>query len=213
MKESEAGFPEIQIAEVEDFLPEDEFLNLVLDGRLIWTKPPELIHDIWFHIIPQLLNFTKDPVGYQTHINVRNMLVNGIREQLNQADANPVQFLENLNPIIKQFGSTDIDMEVWNLVKSLIKYSLGAYLDGETSLILKKIPKERETLRMFINGIFMIVLNETEIEKKWQKVWSAELGFTKEDLLEAIPKEDFIATVKALLLKTIQAGKRPGLPS
>jgi hypothetical protein len=213
MKASEAGFPEIQIAEVEDFLPEDEFLNLVLDGRLIWTKPPELIHDIWFHIIPQLLNFTKDPVGYQTHINVRNMLVNGIREQLNQADANPVQFLENLNPIIKQFGGKDIDMEVWNLVKSLIKYSLGAYLDGETSLILKEIPKKPETLRMLINGIVMIVLNETEIEKKWQKVWSAKLGFTKEDLLQAIPQKDLIANVKALVTKTIRAGKSPGLPS
>jgi hypothetical protein len=213
MKASEAGFPEIQIAEVEDFLPEDEFLNLVLDGRLIWTKPPELIHDIWFHIIPQLLNFTKDPVGYQAHIKVRNMLVNKIRKQLNQADANPVQFLENLNPIIKQFDGTDINKETWNRVKSLIKYSLGAYLDRETSLILKEIPKEAEPLRMVINGIVMIVLNETEIEKKWQKAWSAELGFTKEDLLEAIPKKDFIATVKALVTKTIRAGKSHGLPS
>jgi hypothetical protein len=66
---------------------------------------------------------------------------------------------------------------------------------------------------MVINGIVMIVLNETEIEKKWQKAWSAELGFTKEDLLEAIPKKDFIATVKALVTKTIRAGKSHGLPS
>jgi hypothetical protein len=213
MKESEAGFPEIQIAEVEDFLPEDEFFNLVLEGRLIWTKPPELIHDIWFHIIPQLLNFTKDPTGYQTHIKVRNMLVNGIREQLDEADADPVQFLEDLKPIIKQSGGTDINKETWNRVKSLIKYSLGAYLDGETSLILKEIPKKPETLMMLMNGIVMIVLNETEIEKKWQKVWSAKLGFTKEDLLKAIPKKDLIATVNALVKKTIRAGKKPVQPS
>lgn len=213
MKASEAGFPEIQIVEVDDILPGDEFLNKVLEGRLIWTKPPELIHDIWFHIIPQLLNFTKDPVGYQTHINVRNMLVNGIREQLNQADANPVQFLENLNPIIKQFGGTDINKETWNRVKSLIKYSLGAYLDAETAFIFKKIPKERETLRMFINGIINIFLGSDELYQNWQKAWSAELGFTKEDLLQAIPEKNPIPTIKALIRKTIQARKKRGLPS
>jgi hypothetical protein len=141
------------------------------------------------------------------------MLVNKIRKQLNQADANPVQFLENLNPIIKQFDGTDINKETWNRVKSLIKYSLGAYLDRETSLILKEIPKEAEPLRMVINGIVMIVLNETEIEKKWQKAWSAELGFTKEDLLEAIPEKNPIPTIKALIRKTIQARKKRGLPS
>lgn len=213
MKESEAGFPKIQIVEVDDFLPKDKFLNLVLNGCFIWTKPPELIHDVWFHIIPQLLNFTKDPVGYQAHIKVRNELVKGILVQLAEADAYPEQFLENLNQIIKKGVGKDIDIKAWHLVKSLIKYSLGAYLDGETSLILKEIPKKSETLKILMHGIVMIVLNETEIEKKWQKVWSAELGFTKEDLLEAIPKKDFIATVKALILKTIQAGKRPGLPS
>ncbi|MBM3197351.1 MAG: hypothetical protein FJZ61_05160 [Chlamydiae bacterium] len=213
MKESKAGFPKIQIVEVEDFLPEDEFLDLVLKGCFIWTKPPELIHDVWFHIIPQLLNFTKDPAGYQAHIKVRNDLVKGILVQLAEADAYPGQFLENLNPIIKEVGGKEIDTEAWYLVKSLIKYSLGAYLDGETSLILKEIPNISKTLKMLINGIVMIVLNETEIEKKWQKVWSTVLGFTKKDLLEAIPKENFIATIKALILKTIRAGKMPGLPS
>ena len=157
MKASEAGFPEIQIVEVDDILPGDEFLNLVLEGRLIWTKRPELIHDIWFHIIPQLLNFTNDPTGYQTHIKVRNMLVKGILVQLAEADANPKQFLENLNPIIKQLAGKDIDIRAWNLVERLIKYSLGAYLDAETAFIFKKIPKERETLRMFINGIINIL--------------------------------------------------------
>ena len=213
MKASEAGFPEIQIVEVDDILPGDEFLNLVLEGRLIWTKPPELIHDIWFHIIPQLLNFTNDPTGYQTHIKVRNMLVKGILVQLAEADANPKQFLENLNPIIKQLDGKDIDIRAWNLVERLIKYSLGAYLDAETAFIFKKIPKERETLRMFINGIINIFLGTDELYQNWQKAWSAELGFTKEDLLQAIPEKNPIPTIKALIRKTIRAGKKPVQPS
>lgn len=103
-RERHPNFPELSLVEVDNILSPEEFFNLVLDHDGICTKPPELIHDAYYHLIPLLLNLFRDPENYRPYKTSLKNLCSSLKEQLDQAKKLPKEMVDSLNRIDRDLG-------------------------------------------------------------------------------------------------------------
>lgn len=95
-REQNPKFPELSFVEVEEILSPEEFFDLVLNHDGICTKPPELLHDAYYHLIPLFINLFRDSENYRPYKNSLKKICLSLKEQLDFAKHPPKEMVDSL---------------------------------------------------------------------------------------------------------------------
>lgn len=66
-RKKEPDFPNLRCIHVTEILPNADFFKYMLTYDMIFSDPPDLIHDVCFHIIPLLKRIFLYKEGYKTY--------------------------------------------------------------------------------------------------------------------------------------------------
>lgn len=188
----------LRFIDADQILSPDQFLELMLDDVLILSKWPEIIHDLFYHIAPMLTNISRDPESYPRYKQDQKNIIHGYLQQLHESEKDEEEFLKDLNKLLTQAGGRDIDIAQWKRLKPIIKYSLGAYLDIQSSLYIeKKFPETTPLKHDFINCLCEVIIEN----ERWQKAWTKELGLepSEQELVSKDPNTKRI--IQCLFIK------------
>lgn len=187
-RENNPDFPDLTITEVDEILSTEEFMELVLLNDLIYSKPPDIIHDITYHVIPLLLRIHQNPTLYRHFKMEIASLSRYLMGEFEKAETNFEEFIAPVNEfLVKKEITEKISFEDWNLIKDLLKYSLSASLDIATS---DDTPfDECLNIKNYFLDLQISILKESP---NWQSAWTKELGLQGNNLdrvIEIIQKK------------------------
>jgi len=191
LKSDNPELKDLELVQPGGLLEADEFIEKSLGKFLICSSTSAQPHDLFFHVMPTLLNIFQDPKNYLRYKKDVETLVRGYLDQLQEAELNEKDFLEELNQVLesKIQGGRAISKTEWDRVKGIIRYCIGAYLDVETSkyyspVDLEKYPPTEEIKKNFLEHLSWIILDE-----KWQKAWARDLGIEKSSDKELVTED------------------------
>jgi hypothetical protein len=99
-REKDPFFPELSLIEVTDILPAEDFLHLMLTKDIILSDPPDLIHDICFHVIPILRRVFMFPEGYKLYKEQIASIFRELQEEFDRSNENFDEFISPVNQIL-----------------------------------------------------------------------------------------------------------------
>jgi hypothetical protein len=122
-------FPELSLIEVTHILPPDDFLHLMLTKDIILSEPPDLIHDICFHVIPILSRVFKFRQGYKPYKEMIASTFSELQEGFRKSSENFDKFISPVNQILAKKQEKIITKEEWHLMQDILRFSMSACLD------------------------------------------------------------------------------------
>ena len=175
---------DLKLVQPGGLLEADEFIEKALGTFLICSSSDEQPHDLFFHVMPTLLNISQDPENYLRYKKQVETLVRRYLGQLQEAERNGEKFLKDLNQVlISQVEGGGIVTETeWNRIKGIIKYCIAAYLDVETSkyydpIQREKYPQDEEIKENFLDHLNCILTDS----EKWKNAWARDLEISESD--------------------------------
>jgi hypothetical protein len=184
LKRKNPQLKDLKLFQPEGLLEADEFIEKALGTFLICSSSDEQPHDLFFHVMPTLLNISQDPKNYLRYKKQVETLVRGYLGQLQEAEQNGEKFLKNLNQVLisQVEGGSVVSKTKWNRIKGIIKYCIAAYLDVETSKYYnpserEKYPRDVEIKENFLDHLKWILTDS----EKWQSAWARDLRISVRD--------------------------------
>ncbi len=188
-REKNPKFPALKLAKVDQVLPPDVFLDLMLKNDLIFSKPPELIHDIGYHILPTLIRIFQNPEDYEPYKRGIASLFSCLTAQLNKASSHFEEFVAPVNRLLKTQSSMAIQPEEWRLMRPLLEFSMSGCLDI-VSTEEGSMPCDKDLeKKLFETQNSIIVGNFYNWKQYWQKEIS--LSLSPEDFDKVLEIEGF----------------------
>ena len=161
-------FPELSIVEVGDILSPDDFFRLFLENDLIFSKPPELIHDSFYHIEILVFNIYQDPTNYRRYKQELKTLFLHLDAHIDRIKTDPEKWVGKLNSAVKGLILTPQRLSE---LQEILKWSLKATLDNSTTGYLKGFYSKDE-IRGYIYHHNLEVLDL----EGWCKTAAKEMG-------------------------------------
>jgi hypothetical protein len=184
LKGKNSQLKDLKLVQPGGLLEADEFIEKALGTFLICSSSDEQPHDLFFHVMPTLLNISQDPKNYLRYKKQVETLVRGYLGQLQEAEQNGEKFLKNLNQVLisQVEGGSVVSKTKWNRIKGIIKYCIAAYLDVETSKYYnpserEKYPRDVEIKENFLDHLKWILTDS----EKWQSAWARDLRISVRD--------------------------------
>ena len=165
-------FPELSLIEVTHILPVEDFLHLMLTEDIILSEPPDLIHDICFHVIPILSRVFEFREGYRPYKEMIASTFSELQEGFRKSKGNFDEFISPVNQILSRKNEDIITKEEWDLMQDLLMFSMSACLDTistydgafEQDKELKKLLFQSQT-DVIMGGFGWDVVYENEFPK------------------------------------------------
>ena len=184
-------FPELSIEEVGDILSPDDFFRLFLEKDLIFSKPPELIHDSFYHIEILVFNIYQDPTNYRRYKQELKTLFLNLDAHIDRIKTDPETWAKKLNSLIKRGKLTG---ERLSQLQEILKWSLRATLDNSTTGYLRSFYSKDE-----IRGyIFDQNLDVLDLES-WCKTAAKEMGKSFEEIARLLIGSHGTPAIKEIL--------------
>ncbi len=174
-------FPQLSLIEVSEILPPEDFLNLMLTKDIIISQPPDIIHDICFHVIPKIIRVFMFSEGYKPYKEQITSTFTELQDGFQRANENFQEFISSANQILEQDGKPIITKEEWDLMQGLLKFSMSACLDVESSN--DESFEQGKELKKLLFKTQKYVINDLD-PKGWEPVWRKELNLTAPTCLQ-----------------------------
>jgi hypothetical protein len=165
LKQKNEELPPLTIVEVDQILDPDQFVELNIKYDLIFSKPPELIHDLFFHVIMKLISIVNAPTEYPGFKLSQNEFFRKWREFLKGAEANPEKALTELTPFLSR-GTVQVE-RFMDMVK-LLKYSYSDALDDMSAGYLKYSSLNTKPFDSIVLRIVNLIKND-DLLKNWTR--------------------------------------------
>jgi len=185
-RQKHSDFPLLSIAQVNEIVQPDAFLKILLENDFIYSDPPELIHDICYHLIPMLKRIFLNPNQYEPF---RNEVVKTFKElgaTLDRAETDFEGFISPINKILQRQELRPITKEEWTLMQGILKYTISACLDNlaTVSNIFLPAGQVREYLFQLQKSL---IQPSPKIPGQfsgegWPELWAQELSLSQENL-------------------------------
>ena len=161
-------YPSLSIEEVGDILSPDDFFRLLLEKDLIFSKPPELIHDSFYHIMILVFNIYQDPTNYRGYKQELKTVLLKLDAHIDRIKTDPEKWVGKLNSAVKGLKLT---AERLSELQEILKWSLRAALDNSTTGYLRSFYSKDE-IRGYIYHHNLEVLDL----EGWCKTAAKEMG-------------------------------------
>jgi hypothetical protein len=195
---------DLKLVQPGGLLEADEFIEKALGTFLICSSSDEQPHDLFFHVMPTLLNISQDPENYLRYKKQVETLVRGYLGQLQEAEQNGEKFLKDLNQVLisQVEGGRVVTKTEWNRIKGIVKYCIAAYLDVETSKYYdpvdrEKYPPDKEIKENFLDHLKWILTDS----EKWQSARARDLGISESDKEHVIEDPNTANLLSAIFIK------------
>jgi hypothetical protein len=178
-REKDPFFPELSLIEVTDILPAEDFLHLMLTKDIILSDPPDLIHDICFHVIPILRRVFMFPEGYKLYKEQIASIFRELQEEFDRSNENFDEFISPVNQILVKKQKQQITKAEWDLMQDILRFSMSACLDI-ISVFDEKFEHDKE-LKKLLFKIQASVIMDQDRPMGWDLVWNKECPKTGDD--------------------------------
>jgi len=169
-----SDFPELSFVEVEEILSPEEFFELVLNHDGICTKPPEILHDAYYHLIPLFVNLFQNPQNYRPYKDSLKNICLSLKEQLDLAKYSPQEMVDSL---IKIDTNLKLPLEDCIKIVPILLWSISAVIDNLTS----ESALEFKTGKDLANDI-LVRHYSVLVSHNWQKAASNDLQMDLEEI-------------------------------
>lgn len=167
-------FPSLSIEEVGDILSPDDFFRLLLEKDLIFSKPPELIHDSFYHIMILVFNIYQDPTNYRGYKQEFQTVFLHLDAHVDRIKTDPEKWVGKLNSAVKGLKLT---AERLSELQEILKWSLRAALDNSTTGYLRSFYSKDEIMGYIFHHNFEVLALEC-----WCKTAAKEMGKSFEEI-------------------------------
>ena len=182
-RQKHPDFPPLSIAQVTEIVQPDAFLKILLENDFIYSDPPELIHDICYHLIPMLKRIFINPSQYEPFRKEVAKTFTELGATLDRAKTDFEGFISPMNKILQNQGLRPITKEDWTLMQGILKFTMSGCLDvlaTDSNEFLQE-GKVREYLfdsqKSLIDG---------SSHPSWPETWAKELFLSKQNLAKVL---------------------------
>jgi len=176
-------FPPLSIAQNTGIVQPDAFLNISLENDFIYSDPPELIHDICYHLLPMLKRIFLNPTQYEPF---RKEVVKTFTElgaTLDKAKADFEGFISPMNKILQNQGLRPIKKEEWTLMQGILKFTMSGCLDILATDSNKFLQGGKVREYLFQSQKSLI---DGSSHFSWPETWAKELSLSKQNLANVL---------------------------
>lgn len=184
-------FPELSIVEASDILSPDDFFRFFLENDLIFSKPPELIHDSFYHIMILVFNIYQDPTNYRRYKEELKTLFHNLDAHIDRIKTDPESWVKKLNRVIR---GPKLTVERLSQLQQILKWSLRATLDSATNGYLRSFYSKDELM----GYIFHQNLDVLDLEI-WCKTAAKEMGKSFEEIARLLCGSPKTPPIKEIL--------------
>jgi hypothetical protein len=184
-------FPELSIQEVGEILSPDDFFRLFLENDLIFSKPPELIHDSFYHIEILVFNIYQDPTNYRRYKQDLKTLFLNLDAHIDRIKTDPEKWVKVLN---SRMRGPKLTVERLSQLQEILKWSLRATLDNSTTGYLRSFYSKEE----IIGYIYNQNLDVLDLEA-WCKTAAKEMGKSFEEIARLLIGSSKTPAIKEIL--------------
>jgi hypothetical protein len=173
------SFPELSLSEVTDILPAEEFLHLMLTKDIILSDPPDLIHDICFHVIPILRRVFMFPEGYKLYKEQIASTFRELQDEFDRSNENFKEFISPVNQILVKKQKQQITKAEWDLMQDILRFSMSACLDI-ISTFDETFEQDKELKKLLFKTQASVIMDQDR-PMGWDLVWNKEFPKTGDD--------------------------------
>ncbi|MBM3196333.1 MAG: hypothetical protein FJZ62_06290 [Chlamydiae bacterium] len=174
--EKNPSFPELSLSEVTDILPTDDFLHLMLTTDIILSDPPDLIHDICFHVIPILRRVFEFREGYRPYKEQIASTFSELQDEFDRSSKHFDEFISPVNQILAKKQKQQITRAEWDLMQDILRFSMSACLDI-ISTFDETFEQDKELKKLLFKTQASVLMDQDR-PMGWDLIWNKEFPKT-----------------------------------
>lgn len=197
LRRKDPNLPPLRLVEVEQILDSDAFVKLNIDYDLIFSKPIELIHDSFFHIVRKLLSIKRAPQEYLAFREKQNLFFSKWRDLFLDAKQNLPSVLEKICATLGA-GSALEPPRGESMIK-LLHFAYSAVLDDLSAQVLNY--KRIDPYHTLCIRITQLMEKDEDWLRKWSQKEKIDLARAKEMVQDFASKSPTLGEVVVAIME------------